>query len=85
MKSMPQSDRRGFLKRGTVALAAAAQAGAQSREGRTGPFRIGCLNVHNYSHLLGLWAPLINPRKEKKETAMTGMRITHCWEIDAAK
>ena len=79
------SNRRGFLKSCPVALAAAAQAGGQSRRTAGEPFRVGCLNVHNYSHLLGLWAPLMNPRAEKKETAMTGMRITHCWEIDPAK
>src|SRR5215469_14484830 len=84
MHSVAQSNRRGFLKRGALALGAASQADAQSR-GRDGVFRLGCLNVHNYSHLLGLWAPLMNPRKEKKETAMTGMRITHCWEIDRAR
>jgi predicted dehydrogenase len=27
----------------------------------------------------------MNPRKEKQESSMTGMRITHCWEIDPAK
>src|SRR5262245_41846023 len=78
------SDRRSFLK-GATAFAAANQAGAQPGPRREGPFRIGCLNVNNYSHLVALWAPLINPRKEKNETAMTGMRITHCWEIDRAR
>ena len=85
MNSVSQSDRRRFLRGGALAAFAASQAGAQPRASRDGPFRIGCLNVHNYSHLLGLWAPLINPRKEKKETAMTGMRITHCWEIDRVR
>jgi predicted dehydrogenase len=85
MSSSPKSDRRNFLTKGAFALAAGAQAGAQSRAGSGGLFRIGCLNVHNYSHLLGLWAPLMNPRREKKETSMTGMRITHCWEIDPSK
>lgn len=46
------------------------------------PFRIGCLNVSSYSHLPPLWAPLINPRRDEKETPYTGMRITHCWDID---
>ena len=48
-------------------------------------FSVGCLNVGAYSHLDNLWAPLINPRKEKKETPFTGMRITHCWDIDSEK
>src|SRR5260370_21298945 len=84
MNANRPSNRRGFLKSGPIALAAAAQAGAQSRAATDRPFRIGCLNVHNYSHLLGLWAPLMNPRSEKKETAMTGMRTTHCWADDPA-
>lgn len=84
MNTTHLSNRRGFLTKGPAALAAAAQAAQSSVEPRA-PFRIGCLNVHNYSHLLGLWAPLMNPRKDKKETAMTGMRITHCWEVDPAK
>ncbi|MBI3696380.1 MAG: Gfo/Idh/MocA family oxidoreductase [Acidobacteria bacterium] len=47
-------------------------------------FRVGCLNVSSYSHL-ALWAPLINPRPGQHDTPFTGMRITHCWEIDPAK
>jgi predicted dehydrogenase len=85
MNSEHPTNRRGFLTKATFALTAAQVAAAQSRAGRDGPFRIGCLNVHNYSHLLGLWAPLMNPRKEKQESSMTGMRITHCWEIDPSK
>ncbi|MBI3665419.1 MAG: hypothetical protein HY236_04215 [Acidobacteria bacterium] len=45
-------------------------------------FRVGCLNVSSYSHLKDLWAPLINPRPGEKDTPFTGMRITHCWDID---
>lgn len=45
-------------------------------------FRVGCLNVVTYSHLNGIWAPLINPRPDAEETPYTAMRITHCWEID---
>ncbi|MFH1738147.1 MAG: Gfo/Idh/MocA family oxidoreductase [bacterium] len=48
-------------------------------------FRVGCLNVSSYSHLEAVWAPLINPRAGEKETPFTGMRITHCWEIDHSK
>ncbi len=48
-------------------------------------FRVGCLNVHSYSHLIGLWGPLINPRKGQKDTPFTGMRITHCWDIEQDK
>jgi predicted dehydrogenase len=49
------------------------------------PFRVGCLNVGTYSHLTGLWGPLINPRRSEKETPFTGMRITHCWDIEPEK
>ena len=77
MISVSQTNRRNFLTSVPVSLAAVSQVGA--------PFRIGCLNVHNYSHLLPLWAPLMNPRLEKKEIALTSMRITHCWEIDSAR
>ena len=49
---------------------------------RSQPLRIGCLNVGAYSHLPDLWAPLMNPRAEKREAAFTGMRITHCWDIE---
>jgi predicted dehydrogenase len=85
MNSHHPSNRRDFFTKGAFALASANQLGAQSHGGDGDPFRIGCLNVHNYSHLLDLWAPLMNPRKEKKESSMTGMRITHCWEVDPAK
>ena len=48
-------------------------------------FRVGCLNVSSYSHLEAIWAPLINPRVSEQETPFTGMRITHCWDIDSSK
>src|SRR5438067_13562407 len=85
MKNVGRPNRRKFLRNASLSLAAASQLAGQSSAPRAEPFRIGCLNVHNYSHLLGLWAPLMNPRAEKKEIAFTGMRITHCWEIDPAR
>ena len=48
------------------------------------PFRIGFLNVASYSHI-PLWAPAINPRVGEKDTPFTGMRITHCWDIEYEK
>ena len=50
----------------------------QNENGKNAPesFRIGCLNVSSYSHLEGLWAPLINPRQGQKDMPFTGMRIT---------
>ena len=80
--------RRSFLSQAPVAgvtvAAAASAAAAQNRPQRKpgSVFRVGCLNVSSYSHLEGLWAPLINPRPETSEIPLTGMRITHCWEID---
>ena len=82
MISAGQTNRRHFLTKASLSLAAISQVGAQARPSQGEPFRVGCLNVHNYSHLLPLWAPLINPRPGNKEIALTGMRITHCWEID---
>ncbi|HWB96402.1 MAG TPA: Gfo/Idh/MocA family oxidoreductase [Bryobacteraceae bacterium] len=85
MSSSDRPKRREFLTTASLALAAGAQATAQTSAPRSGPLRIGCLNVHNYSHLLPLWAPLMNPRADKKEIQLTGMHITHCWEIDPAR
>jgi predicted dehydrogenase len=48
------------------------------------PLRVGFLNVASYSHA-PLWAPLINPRPGQKDTPFTGMRITHCWDIEPDK
>ena len=48
------------------------------------PFRVGFLNVDSYSHM-PLWAPHINPRPGEKDTPFTGMRITHCWDIEYEK
>lgn len=83
MQNTNPTSRRSFLKRTSMSLAALPAAAQQRPRGE--PFRIGCLNVHDYSHLLPLWAPLMNPRPEKKEIALSGMRITHCWEIEPEK
>src|SRR6266481_8216871 len=91
MKISTKIGRRPFLTRapllGATLAANASLATAQSgrRWSRGEQFRVGCLNVSSYSHLIGLWAPLINPRQGEKDTPFTGMRITHCWEIDPAK
>src|SRR5260370_36425772 len=90
MNTSRKIGRRPFIAQAPVlgaALAGASLATAQSgkRWSRGEYFRVGCLNVSSYSHLMGLWAPLINPRKGEKDTPFTGMRITHCWEIDPAK
>ena len=44
--------------------------------------RVGALNVGSYSHFPAQWATVMNPRQENGEIAYTGMRITHCWDID---
>jgi predicted dehydrogenase len=75
--------RRRFLRE-APALGAALPPPA-ARRGADEPLRIGCLNVDSYSHLKGLWAPLMNPRAAEKEFPLTGMRITHCWDIEPDK
>ena len=79
--------RRDFLGQslfGATALLAATPEALQAKnEGRE--FRVGCMNVTTYSHVAAKWAKLMNPKG--KELALTGMRITHCWDInrDGAK
>lgn len=70
--------RRSLLAGGTAAGAAAFRAAGASQT----PLRVGCLNVWSYSHLKDLWAPLMNPRPGSKDAPLTGMRITHCWDIE---
>jgi len=72
-------NRRSFLASGaTLALQGAAPPPGEI-------LRVGCLNVSSFSHLNDICAPFMNPRADKKETAFTRMRITHCWEIDPEK
>ena len=80
---MDPLSRRRFLGQAPALGAALPQ--APPRRAFTEPLRIGCLNVASYSHLPGLWAPLLNPRPGQKDTPFTGMRITHCWDIEPAK
>ena len=61
----------------TSSSKASAKTGSSSE-----PFKVGCFNVISYSHLQGLWGPLINARKGEKDTPFTNMRITHCWDIN---
>jgi len=75
--------RRAFLGSTLAALPAMTQTG--QRRSPSDVFRVGCLNVVDYSHLNDIWAPFINPRAGKKDAPFTGMRITHCWEIDRTK
>src|SRR5271163_2321281 len=72
--------RRSFLQ--TASLAAISAGRTLAARNPAEPFRVGCLNVWEYSHLKDLWAPLINPRFNSKDAPMTGMRITHCWDIE---
>jgi len=84
-------NRRRFLQStpiAAVALPATAASGEEQRDPSPSSdrlFRVGALNVSIYSHLEAVWAPLLNPRPDKQEIPFTGMRITHCWEIDRSK
>ena len=87
----PAQDRRAFIGK-TAAMGTAlstlgvSSSTASEKTKNSGKFfRVGCLNVHSYSHLIGIWGPLINPRKGQKDTPFTGMRITHCWDIEPDK
>ncbi|HYM10708.1 MAG TPA: Gfo/Idh/MocA family oxidoreductase [Bryobacterales bacterium] len=77
--------RRRFFQQAPAFAGAAAPAQSPRRWSPGEPFRIGCLNVSTYSHLADLWAPFMNPRAGRGETPLTGMRITHCWEIEPDK
>ena len=85
------TNRRTFLAHTGVLSAVgtgAALSSSQSEETKKGSrdiFRVGCLNVDAYSHLNGIWGPVINKRKGEKDAPLTGMRITHCWEIEYDK
>lgn len=68
-----------------VAASTAAAAQAQNKRSASDIFRVGCLNVMSYSHLNGIWGPLINARAGEKDTPFTNMRITHCWDIEYDK
>ncbi len=70
---------------GVVAAAPVAEAQDRPQRKPSDVFRVGCLNVSSYSHLEPLWAPLMNPRPGTGEIPFTGMRITHCWEIDSER
>ena len=88
MASNTELDRRRFLRQGSVvgASLAAGLASAQTTNREPNqPLRVGCLNVVEYSHLDAIWAPIINPRPGETEMPLTGMRITHCWEIEREK
>ncbi|HZT28764.1 MAG TPA: Gfo/Idh/MocA family oxidoreductase [Bryobacteraceae bacterium] len=78
-------DRRKFLGAALASEASALAAQGGKRRSPSDVFRVGCLNVVTYSHLNELWAPLMNPRDNQKDAPLTGMRITHCWEIDPDK
>jgi len=68
---------------GAGVATAAPTSAPHSEERKPGDvFRVGCLNVSQYSHLEPIWAPLMNPRPGSGDIPLTGMRITHCWEID---
>ena len=65
MNSIPKSDRREFLTKGALALAAATQSERAIARSPDGPFRIGCLNVQLLP-FAGALGPAHDPRKEKR-------------------
>jgi hypothetical protein len=86
MNSSNQIDRRTLLTAAPALGIAAAASGvrgavAEENDSHQSILRIGCLNVKSYSHLASHWASIINPPND--EVRLTGMRITHCWDIDA--
>ena len=87
MDTPSRIDRRTLIKAtsalgaGAVGLASTASQAAE-REAEPKVLRIGCLNVSAYSHLAANWASLINPRPGSDDIPYTGVRLTHCWEID---
>lgn len=48
--------------------------------------RVGVLTCERYVHIKGIWGPIIYPEGEEKfrstDTRMTGMVMTHVWDID---
>ena len=69
-----------LLATGAIAAATGSSAGAapQDDPDPRKPLRVGVLNISVYSHLAAHWARLING-----PMSYTGMRITHCWDINA--
>ena len=80
MSTPRDASRRSFLASatalGAVGLGASLGAAVAKKPGAGDELRVGCMNLVTYSHL-GIWAPLIRP--------FTGMRITHCWDIEPEK
>jgi predicted dehydrogenase len=80
--------RRSFIG-GALAAGAAAAAVSRSEAQQAAPkgdiLRVGCLNVWSYSHLNGIWGPVMNARKGEKDTPFTNLRMTHCWDIEEDK
>jgi len=77
--------RRSFIGKtlaGGAAIATGLSTGYRAEARTDEPLRIGCLNVVSYSHLDGIWGPVINAREGEKDTPFTNMRITHCWDIN---
>ena len=71
-------NRRSFLSSstamGAVGLGAAiGMPAALANNDKRDELRVGVMNLELYSHM-GIWAPILKP--------FTGMRITHCWDIN---
>ena len=75
-------DRRALLAAGAAATAATAAHAAGNQTEPGAEVRVGCLNVKAYSHLASHWGALIN--SDNTTAKLTGMKITHCWDVDPA-
>ncbi len=78
MSPLPDSSRRSFLAvstaMGVTGLGAAiGMPAAVANNDNRDEVRVGVMNLQLYSHM-GIWAPILKP--------FTGMRITHCWDIN---
>ena len=88
MNDSPPLSRRRFLRDtpaagtllagGAVAAATTVSEAADVDRDPRKTLRVGALNLSVYSHLGAHWARLING-----PMSYTGMRITHCWDINA--
>ena len=89
MNDKTQVSRRRFLRDTPAAAAVAATTAATTAAAAPGDaaqtpadprktLRVGVLNISVYSHLAAHWARLING-----SMSYTGMRITHCWDINS--
>ena len=90
--------RRSFISKGALTAGAVTAASALALGGAKEAYakrwkrspthdsliRIGALTSGHYHHLYSIWGPMINPVKQWDKTTprMTGMLITHVWDVN---